>query len=316
MIPNYDKAVKGSIEVLEDCNYNTIPIDLNVIFKRYKLTISKVSYTRLSQKLEASIEDVCNLLESDLGACEYDEKTERYIVYYNDTKCNYGLERFTIAHELGHIFLDHHAEINSTIILRGSIPDEKYNKIEKEANCFARNLLAPVPLVDKTIDENMGFISDHLQSAFKIGFKASKVRYNALHLDRYRMTPSIYEYFDTYEINFDHYCTNCRNADIENSNYCKICGLEYFPFIEKVHGKFYDEVIKTNEDNRVVQCPVCENEDFTEGLYFCKICGTERYNYCSDNDNCGQVNDGNARYCKYCGSRTVYFNRGLLDKIN
>lgn len=314
MTPNYDKAVWESIRLLDDCDFNTLPINLNTIFKRYRLTINKVSYTKLSKKLGVSVEEVCDLLETDLGACEYEEKTERYIIYYNDTKHNYGLDRFTIAHELGHIFLGHHAEINSNIILRKNITEEQYDKIEKEASCFARNLLAPLPLVDRTIDMDTGFIHDQLQSAFEIGFIASKVRYDAMRLDRYRMNSSIYEYFNTYEINFDHYCTNCRNAEIEDSNYCKICGLEYFPFIDKVHGKFYDG-IETNEDNRVITCPVCDNEEFTEGLYYCKICGTERYNYCSDYENCGQVNDGNARYCKDCGSKTVFFNKGLLEKI-
>ena len=50
-----------------------------------------------------------------------------YLIFFNDTTI-----RFTLAHELGHIILDHN----------GVNP---YN--EKEADCFARNILCPIPII-------------------------------------------------------------------------------------------------------------------------------------------------------------------------
>lgn len=316
MRPNYNKAVRGSINVLMDFGFNTIPIDLDIIFKKYKRTIRKCSYSKFASKRGLSIEEVCEYFESDLGACAYDRKSERYIIYYNDTKNNGQLDRFTIAHELGHVFLRHYDEVDGDVLLRKRIPGRKYKRLEDEANCFARNLLSPVPLVDKYIDMDSGFASQELQDAFGIGLLASHTRAQILILDRYRITSQDYEYFNTYNITFGYNCSYCGNADIEQLDYCKICGEKNQPF-EKNHGVFYNDGIETNESGRVVKCPVCDNEVFTEGLYYCKICGTPRYNYCTDTEgfSCGQPNDGNARYCRDCGSETVYFEKGLLDKI-
>lgn len=313
MKPNYNKAVKKSINVLMDFGFYTIPIDLDIIFKKYKRTIRKCSYTKFASKRNLSIEEVCEYFESDLGACAYDRKTERYVIYYNDTQGKNGLDRFTIAHELGHVFLNHYAEVDSNVLLRKPMPEEKYDKFEKEANCFARNLLAPVPLVFKVTDVKSSQAYQEIQDAFEITYLATCARISLFTLDRYNITSKDKEYFNTYDITFKYNCISCGNVDVEYSEYCKICGVKNEPF-EKSHGVLYNDGIETNENKRVIKCPVCENEVFTEGLYYCKICGIERYNYCSHPD-CGQPNDGNARYCRYCGSKTVYFERGLLSKI-
>lgn len=313
MSPDYYKAVRASIDVLIDHNFNTLPINLDLIFKNLKRTINKSSYSDFANKSGLSIGDVCDYFESDLGACAYDRKRERYVIYYNDTKFNHGLDRFTIAHELGHVFLNHYDEIDSDILLRKTMPEEQYQRFENEASCFARNLLSPVPLVERVTDVESNLSLQELQDAFDISFLAANSRRKFYILDKYRINHRDYDYFNSYDIKFGYNCDNCGNADIEDLDYCKICGQEHRPF-EKNHGKFYNDGIKTNENKRVIECPVCENEKFTKGLYYCKICGLERYNYCSHPD-CGQPNDGNARYCRYCGSKTVYFNKGLLDKI-
>lgn len=314
MRPNYDKAVRESINVLMDFEFSSIPIDLDIIFKKYKRTLRKSSYTKFASKRNLSIAEVCEYFESDLGACVYDRKTERYAIYYNDTKNNGQLDRFTIAHELGHMFLRHYDEVDGDVLLRKKISKSKYKRLEDEASCFARNLLSPVPLVDAAVAMDTGFDIDELMEAFNISFYASHVRKKFLKLDRYRILPRDHSYFDTYDITFGYNCDNCGNADIEQLDYCKICGEKNQPF-QKSHGVFYNDGIETNERGRVINCPVCENEVFTEGLYYCKICGTERYNYCTNPD-CGQPNNGNARYCKDCGSKTVYFQKKLLKKLN
>ena len=313
MSPNYDKAVRESINLLSDCDFNTIPIDLDIIFKQYGRTIKKCSYSNFSNRNGLSIQEICDYFESDLGACAYDEKSERYVIYYNDTKNNKRLDRFTIAHELGHVFLNHYAEIDSNVLLRKRVPEKKYKSLEKEANCFARNLLAPIPLVKRAINLDSGFAIQELQEAFNITFQASQTRNKFIILDQYRITPTDYNYFNTYDITFGYNCYGCNNADIDDLDYCKICGRENSRF-EKKHGIFYNDGIETDKNKRVLQCPVCENEIFTNGLHFCKICATPRYNYCNYS-NCEQINDGNARYCRSCGSATVYFSMGLLEEI-
>ena len=58
------------------------------------------------------------------------EGTSRHIVLFNDWKDDTTI-RFTLAHEIGHIVLNH---------------TEDNEVANKEANCFARNLLCPIPV--------------------------------------------------------------------------------------------------------------------------------------------------------------------------
>lgn len=59
------------------------------------------------------------------------KKNGKRIIYYNEN-LSYPCIRFTIAHEIAHAVLDHQ--------------DEDDAVAEKEANCFARNLLCPLPV--------------------------------------------------------------------------------------------------------------------------------------------------------------------------
>ncbi|MBD5081126.1 MAG: ImmA/IrrE family metallo-endopeptidase [Ruminococcaceae bacterium] len=69
---------------------------------------------------------------SEYGCTIYDPKKGRWLLFYNETKSEESI-RFTLAHELGHIILKH-------------TNDNEFN--EREANCFARNILYRLPIND------------------------------------------------------------------------------------------------------------------------------------------------------------------------
>lgn len=70
-------------------------------------------------------------------------------VIFIDTKSKPGRQRFTVAHEIGHIVLNHLNEGNNlSIACRDSMSSpSKANLQEIEANAFAAALLMPEPLV-------------------------------------------------------------------------------------------------------------------------------------------------------------------------
>ena len=75
-------------------------------------------------------------LDTLLSASEYGfsiQESGQRIIYYNE-KMPLNCIRFTLAHELGHAVLGHQ--------------DEDDPIAEREANCFARNLLCPIPIVN------------------------------------------------------------------------------------------------------------------------------------------------------------------------
>ena len=75
-------------------------------------------------------------------------------IYLNEQKGTTQRRRFTLAHELGHIVLDH--PINP-IIYRNSEIDEGQKPEEVQANVFARDLLMPAGVLAAlhvtTVDE-------------------------------------------------------------------------------------------------------------------------------------------------------------------
>lgn len=85
-------------------------------------------------------------------------------------------QRFTIAHELGHLVLH-----NDETMFRDHITLVGYAPKEREANAFAADLLMPrrfvrAHMADRTIDQ--------LASLFEVSKPAMKIRYDALRLGR------------------------------------------------------------------------------------------------------------------------------------
>ena len=67
-----------------------------------------------------------------------------FCIVYRDDLAGSGRLRFALAHELGHLAMNHYRDYPNRMF-PGTPPD---SALEEEADAFARNLLAPVPLVD------------------------------------------------------------------------------------------------------------------------------------------------------------------------
>ena len=88
--------------------------------------------------------------------------------------------------------------------------------------------------------------------------------------------------------------------------YCPICGNKTLQWGD---GKMQYKIrYKLDENSRLHQCSVCENERISNDAVYCQICGTPVQNKCI---NCGRLADADARYCIYCASETT-FNARLL----
>lgn len=72
-----------------------------------------------------------------------------YLVVYDDRVKNYQRVRWTIAHEIGHILLGHLTSFDATALCRGSLTETEYKVLEREADTFAVNLLAPMTIINR-----------------------------------------------------------------------------------------------------------------------------------------------------------------------
>lgn len=119
------------------------------------------------------------------------------------------------------------------------------------------------------------------------------------------------------------YCRVCSNCnafiDEEDEKFCHICGAAipdiycYSPIkFQKgtfhigwdfmLKGKYYRD-IETNDNKRLVFCPICKNHEFSDEAQHCRICGTPLFNRCKKED---KILDASYRHCPDCGSETEY----------
>lgn len=124
------------------------------------------------------------------------------------------------------------------------------------------------------------------------------------------------------------YCKRCLNIVDKTYNYCPMCGNDlinhsFFKQRKRKGAGFmiYKNEIETDENKKVKKCPRCENEEILDGTY-CKICGLELYNRCTNYEKdsygkiingCTEICDTNARYCHKCGSKTNFYKLDILS---
>lgn len=99
-----------------------LPVSLNQIIKNNKW--KAIPYSKLRT---LNIEKYNFLMKNNLGFAEL--RNDEYFIYYDD-KVEIKIQRFTVAHEIGHIVLNHF----------NIFSDNR----EKEANMFAARLLMPI----------------------------------------------------------------------------------------------------------------------------------------------------------------------------
>ncbi|MDD6447205.1 MAG: ImmA/IrrE family metallo-endopeptidase [Ruminococcus sp.] len=116
----YKNARNASWQCLIDYKINSLPVKVSWIVKQSNIALLKNSAVNLLSKNESGT----TLIQND-----------KFYIIYADGQSHQRC-RFTIAHELGHIFLGHLFNKNG----KGFLTTDD---TESSANVFARDLLAP-----------------------------------------------------------------------------------------------------------------------------------------------------------------------------
>ena len=169
--PRFAFAVRRAYEVLADIGATTLPIDPFRISEHYP-EIHIVSYSELKENTgcadpfdfdrrnaqNAFLATLVRRNSSDRidGETHKYRGDKEYLVVYDDRIGSERRIRWTIAHELGHIFLGHFVEFTLTSFLRGAngevrlgLTDEDYGVLEVEAHFFASAFLSPAAVIRK-----------------------------------------------------------------------------------------------------------------------------------------------------------------------
>lgn len=176
------KGVRNSAwQVLLDFSIHSIPVDVVSIACSSDITIIKNS-------------EVDELKSSEVGASILSE--DKWYIIYDDTVSK-GRIRYTIAHELGHIFLGHPLKLG----YHTRTFDTDKPEAEQEADMFAIRLLVPACVV-----WGLGLHTPaEIEKTFDVSHSAAKARASRMRLlyerDRFltsNLEKRVYENFRDY----------------------------------------------------------------------------------------------------------------------
>ena len=248
------------------------------------------------------------------------------MILYNEARPETRI-RFSLAHELGHIVLGH-LNNERTEISRGGVDDPTYYALEGAANTFAGNLLAPPILIDDFL-AGAEFDVERISTRFNISPSAAK-DYRA---EDYRywktLNPSKHEKAILKRCHpglHKQVCIECGAAfEIEGALFCPICGANSSSICYRGKddaGMIYSGA-ELKESGQAKECLQCKNEEHLADAEFCMVCGKPIINRCISAidqnvpigyEQCshGEPLPGNARFCPYCGSKTTFYQHGVL----
>lgn len=120
----YKNSRNAAWQTLIDFQIKELPLKLTDIAKKANITIKKNSEINILKPQTLAISFLLN---------------NKWVIVYDDSFDNIAMIRFSIAHEMGHIFLGHE--------LKGGYHQRTFNvdkpQVETEADIFASRLLAP-----------------------------------------------------------------------------------------------------------------------------------------------------------------------------
>lgn len=167
---NYQESRDLAWKILLDFGFDELPIKVSEVCK--KLGIQIRSYGR-SEPFLKKYHLQYKTQETDGFTFSVDGQ---YIILFNE-HCSAQRNRFTVAHELGHILLGHIPETGSHVTTVNREPEPKDDPIEQQANVFASRLLAPAGVLHEIGVNSAGQIAELCD----MSLKASQFRLERLH---------------------------------------------------------------------------------------------------------------------------------------
>ena len=317
-----EKAVRTSAELLRNSRIAFFPLDIRRTLKSsFSRQIKLIPYKNLdAASLREGADETADprTLSKD-GFCMRIQDmlldlssgpviSNVWNIYYNESSLQERI-RFTLLHELGHVFLGHHQllGIDSTAGME-NLP--QYREADNQADQFSINALAPAPAVARLLREhgfscmknglewritnrnapflrNLGQDPDPIQlimTAFHISRIAAETRLRELnhelqiwqHLD-----PELYAYIEKIGHRSGWFCWVCSTRRRTASLYCPGCGkggsYEY-----KDPGRYSRPVMGLRKNGQFEFCSVCGNSSYPEDASYCPVCGSPVINECEN----------------------------------
>lgn len=315
------------------------PIRIVPLFDKFEDLIL-IPYTQAASAKNISVNELEEKVTHSNDAATL-KRGNKFFVFYNDNTYEKTVERirFSIIHELGHIALNHFDD-EKTLLTRSALSNEKYERLEVEANFFAAEFLSPKALIppewkvseiqsifrvsEDSAIKTQHFISQNLWFQNRVYSEIIKKDYKFYSSDTLEtLLPPFCTIKQAFNTSGFVFCNNCfsftRVSPHQETIYCCVCGNQ---LKNKVYDKqylftIYDlEVrnlknytsIKLNDIGKAMECPNCHALQEEKGE-FCDVCGVYLINRCTGNPDTGFGYNNLGEPCengKILGGRSRY----------
>lgn len=326
----YKYISKFVYNLLHDNQITSYPININDLIDVLNFHGSNIqtdtydsylSYKNLMQTKKGlpplKYTDIINIFGSPDGATARIYGTSLNIIFYNDKEPVAGRINWTLAHELGHILLQHHDIMTPIFLQRRSSKqiNTQYDILEKEADWFARTLLCH-PYI---LDQNGVRTWDEIMTVCNISYTAAINRERDIKTKHYIINTPWDENILLQIDKIIRHCVKC-NCTLYDARYiyCPICGNKNT--LRWGNGIMDYKEYETTVEGFLETCIRCGNKKIIGN--YCQICGAPVRNYCTNyylvDDNyqtCyhSEPLPGNARFCPDCGSKSLFFHHNILN---
>lgn len=160
------------LELYQNMDVIIYPIQPKKIISILSKNCRILTYQRMAELNHCTIQDIAVMCKSNAGATHYDTEQDRCLILYNDAASS-GRILWTICHEIGHICLGHLDTIEEAEIAYTDWR-EPYDQFEGEADYFAWNLIAPLPIMREMGIRN----TSEIQSVYGLSAQAAALQYD------------------------------------------------------------------------------------------------------------------------------------------
>lgn len=160
---NYKNARDAAWKTLIECGISSLPVRPSEICRHYNWVLADY----IDGKRSIELLGLSELREKTDGFCAV---TENHVYIFYDSSLTVGRQRFTVAHEIGHLILGHVGPGTATVENREPTGAEREE--ETQANQFAARLLAPACV----LHEIGATEPEEIQKMCGISKQAAKIR--------------------------------------------------------------------------------------------------------------------------------------------
>lgn len=160
---NYKNARDAAWKTLIECGISSLPVRPSEICRHYNWVLADY----IDGKRSIELLGLSELREKTDGFCAV---TENHVYIFYDSSLTVGRQRFTVAHEIGHLILGHVGPGTATVENREPTGAEREEELQ--ANQFAARLLAPACV----LHEIGATEQEEIQKLCGISKQAAKIR--------------------------------------------------------------------------------------------------------------------------------------------